>query len=67
MSTFALLVILILAGQEPKIQQVPMPDLEHCMAALHSFMTSDSVKGAINRGGIRQAACAEVVPKGNPA
>lgn len=67
MSTFVLLLILILPGQEPKIQQVKMPDLEHCMAAAAGFMTSDKVASALHRGGVRQAACGEIVPKGDPA
>lgn len=67
MSTFVLLLILILPGQEPKIQQVQMPDLEHCVAAATGFMTSDKIAATIRNGGARQATCGEVVPQGNQA
>lgn len=66
-STFVLLLILILPEQEPKIKQVPMPDLMTCFNAAYSFMQSEEYAKAISRGGVRQAACGEVFPKGDPA
>ena len=67
MTKFVLLMILILPGQEPKMQQIEMPDLDNCLAAVHGFMTSQKVKDAIANGGVRQAACGEIAPKGDPA
>jgi hypothetical protein len=65
-SKFILLVILIMPGQEPKIQQAEMPDLDHCLAAVQGFMTSPKARAAIANGGVRQAACGEIIPPGSP-
>jgi hypothetical protein len=65
-SKFILLVILIMPGKEPMIQQAEMPDLEHCLAAVQNFMTLPRVREAIANGGVRQAACGEIIPPGSP-
>lgn len=67
MISFVLLIILLLPGEEPKIQQIQMPNLETCELAAHSFMTSEDIAKVISNGGVRQAACGEIVPRGNPA
>ncbi len=68
MTTIILLLILILPGQEPKMKQFPMPNLEHCMAAATAFLSEESeeVNKVLEKGGIRQAGCSVVSPPPGP-
>ena len=44
MNTFALTILLILAGQKPISLHLPMPDLKTCETEAHNFMVLNQPK-----------------------
>ncbi len=57
-----LLLVLVLAGQEPQKQSVPMPDIAYCLKVVENVLLNPPSK-LIEDGGYMQAGCVLVADK----